>query len=164
MKRLALIVLLLIAAACSARSAGEPDADAFYAPDFTLTALDGPTVTLSGLRGRWVIINFWATWCPPCVAEMPALQRIAVSEADRLTVLGINMREDEPAVRDFIDANAITYPILLRPGDRVVIDYQVIGLPQTLVVDPAGEVVLRTFGPIDTGTFADDLRARLDAE
>jgi thiol-disulfide isomerase/thioredoxin len=164
MKRLALIALLLIAAACSPDGRGDPDADPFYAPDFMLTTLDGQTVTLSDLRGRWVIVNFWATWCPPCVAEMPALQRIAVAEADRLIVLGINLREDEPDVRAFIDAHAITYPILLRPGDRVVIDYLVTGLPQTLVIDPAGEVVLRTFGPIDTGTFADDLRALLNAE
>lgn len=134
----------------------------FAAWDFTMTTLEDETLTLSALRGRWVIINFWATWCVPCIAEMPVLQAIADASPDDLVVLGINQRETVDRVRDFVDTNGIRFPILVNPPDQVLVDYTVIGLPQTVIVDDAGFIVWRQFGPVALDAFVrqlHDLRA-----
>lgn len=169
MKRF-LLAALLVCASCTAApdattgAADEPptpppaaapdDAAPFYAPDFTADTLDGGQITLSNLRGRWVVLNFWATWCAPCVEEMPALQQIADDYADTLTLLGVNMRETPQEVAAFIEAQAIRYPILINPGDQMLLDYTVTGLPQTFIIDPAGEIVYRSFGAITLDSFA----------
>ncbi|HYO87164.1 MAG TPA: TlpA disulfide reductase family protein [Candidatus Limnocylindrales bacterium] len=168
MSRLALaLVLVLVMAGCmatgeipvseSARTA-TPDPDAFFAPDFTLAALDGSPVHLADLRGQWVVLNYWATWCAPCVAEMPALQALADEYVGRASVLGVNLREDAAAVRAFAEEHSIRFPLLLNPDDTTVLAYTVVGLPQTLLIDPEGIVVNRAFGPVDV----DALRATLD--
>lgn len=135
------------------------DREPFWAPDFTLQSLEGTSYILSDLQGQWVIINFWATWCEPCISEIPALQAIADLYAGRLVVLGINMREPAEAVRLFRESYAVGYPLLLNPDDATVLNYQVVGLPQTLVVDPAGEIVWRQFGPMELDIFQHDLEA-----
>jgi len=127
----------------------------FYAPDFTLMTSDGEPVTLSDQRGRWVMLNFWATWCVPCVAEMPILQTLADERADQIALFGINVREDRSQVTDFIAAHNLTFPILLNPPDSVLSDYLVMGLPQTLVIDPNGEILWRQFGPLDLSAFGE---------
>lgn len=135
-----------------------PTEEPFYAWDFTMMALDGETYTLSEMRGQWVLVNFWATWCVPCVEEMPVLQSIH-ERYDDLTVLGINQRETSDAVRDFAEANGIRFPLLLDPPDSVLLDYQVMGLPQTVIVDPDGEIVWRQFGPVELDSFSDEIDA-----
>jgi thiol-disulfide isomerase/thioredoxin len=101
-----------------------------------------------------VVVNFWATWCEPCKQELPMLQQLAESHPDTLTVLGINLREDESLVASFLDDFGLTFPILMNPDDATVLAYQVMGLPQTLIVNPAGEVVFRKFGPITAEDLA----------
>lgn len=93
------------------------------APDFALVTLDGATVRLSELRGRWVLINFWATWCAPCRDEMPYLDRLAATHPDRLTVLGVNMREPATEVAIFADKLNLRLPILLAPDDATLLAY-----------------------------------------
>jgi cytochrome c biogenesis protein CcmG/thiol:disulfide interchange protein DsbE len=139
--------LLIVLCAC-APVAG-PASDSFPAPDFALSALDGSPVRLSDYLGRWVVVNFWATWCAPCVAEMPALQALADSAPDSVTVLGVNLREDSDSVRAFAAAHGIRFLLLLNPDDATVLAYSVVGLPQTLLVDPTGRVVERSFGPVN---------------
>lgn len=118
------------------------------APDFRLTTLDGQTVALSDLRDRWVLINFWATWCIPCREEMPYLQTLATTHADHLTILGINMRERAAEIRPFVDELGLTFPILLQPDNEMLLAYSVRGLPLTFLVDPKGELVFRQVGPL----------------
>lgn len=139
----------------------EVAADSFPAPDFTLTALDGTSYTLSELRGKWVLINWWATWCGPCVTEMPYLQRIADERAEKVVVLGINLSESREQVEAFASENEISFPLLLSPSDATVIDYLVTGLPQTLIVNPDGDIVARQFGVIVPQTFESTLDALL---
>jgi len=148
MTRIVLVCALTLLAACAPVTPPTPADDAFPAPDFTLTALDGETFRLSELRGGWVLLNFWATWCPPCVDEMPALQALDDTYGHRLTVLGINQREDASVVRAFAADHAIRFPLLLNPDDATLLAYQVIGLPQTVLVDPAGNIRFRSFGPV----------------
>jgi peroxiredoxin len=147
----ALTILMLLMGACSAGPMPTPAEPP--APDFKLTALDGHTYQLSALRGRWVLVNFWATWCVPCVTELPALQSLADEWAGELTLLAINQREDAEVVRTFAAEHSLRFPILLHPDDTVLIGYQVVGLPQTVLIDPAGQMRYRTFGPIELEAF-----------
>lgn len=155
----ALLAILFGVAACTPQHTAlcdQPDVDdkaVFCAWDFSLEGVDGETYTLSELRGDWVIINFWATWCVPCVQEMPELQAIAEEYADRLTILGINQREASEVVEAFAADLGITFPLLLNPDDQTLVNYQVLSLPQTIIVNPEGEVVWRAFGPIDLDSF-----------
>lgn len=121
----------------------------FPAPDFQLPALDGSSVRLSDLRGRPVIVNFWATWCPPCRAEMPALQQVARRyEAQGLTVLLVNQGEPPAQVRAFLDSLGITLPTLLDNG-TVALAYRVRGLPTTVFIRPDGHIEdIVTGGPL----------------
>lgn len=128
----------------------------FYAPDFTLSALDGQEITLSEQRGKWVLLNFWATWCGPCRQEMPILQMIAEDYPD-VIVVGINQREGAEVIQPFVDALGITFPIALNPNDATLLNYQVIGLPQTFIINPDGEIVAREFGLFKPKTLFDAL-------
>lgn len=138
-----------VPSATDAQPTGEP----FYAPDFQLNTLDNRSITLSEQRGQWVIVNFWATWCAPCVAEMPALSIAQAERAATHQLLGINVRESRETVAAFAQEHGIHFPILINPDDAVLLNYNVIGLPQTVVIDPEGEVVWRQFGPIDVDRF-----------
>ncbi|GAB4527617.1 MAG: hypothetical protein OHK0046_45590 [Anaerolineae bacterium] len=140
-----------------------PTEEPFYAPDFTLTSLEGEPVTLSDLRGRWVLVNFWATYCVPCRDEMPVFEALTQAFPDELEVLAINQRETEAEVAAFQAEYRLTFPLLLNPDDATLLNYQVIGLPQTLIVDPNGEIVWRQFGPVALDTFEAQLRALITA-
>lgn len=121
------------------------------AHDFALSTLDGDTVRLSNLRGRWVLINFWATWCAPCRDEMPYLDRLAAEHADQLSVLAINMRESEATMRAFVEEFDLHLPILVAPDDATLLGYYVRGLPVSVLIDPDGMVTQRIAGPIQPG-------------
>ena len=131
----------------SAESEPAADSEIDLATDFSLASLDDGQVTLSELRGEYVLVNFWATWCIPCRAEMPYLQEI-FDKHDQLTVLAINMGEDPERVRPFIEEMGFTYPILLDPPDDLTYEHNVRGLPVSFVVGPDGEIVYRRVGEI----------------
>jgi peroxiredoxin len=119
-------------------------------PLFTLIDTDGHEVALEDYRGKVVLINFWATWCPPCIEEMPALQALKESFASRpFEILAINMAEDKEAIARFLDRTgfSFSFPLILDPGGIVADQYQVSGLPATLLVDRAGKFA---FGGIGT--------------
>jgi peroxiredoxin len=147
-------MVLLVCTACITTGTPPPAADAAHlAPDFTAITLSGESYTLSALRGRWVILNFWATWCAPCVEEMPALQHIADTYGDEVVLLGMNLRDSAETVSSFVAQHGLRFPILINPDDSILLNYQVIGLPQTLVISPSGEIVYRQFGPVDFDVF-----------
>lgn len=113
----------------------------FLAPDFTLELLGGGQVTLSELRGKPVVINLWASWCPPCRAEMPAIQRVFERSQDRdLVVLAVNttFQDSERAALDFIEELGLTFPVPLDRTGTVSRSYQLRALPSTFFVDREG--------------------------
>jgi peroxiredoxin len=123
------------------------------APDFTLPDLNGDPVSLSDLRGQVVLINFWATWCPPCRAELPAIEAQYQSAAD-LVVLGVNFQEDVAAVGPFVEEQQLSFPILLDESGQVVMEYQARGLPSSVFVAPDGIISAVHLGPMDEDQVA----------
>lgn len=122
---------------------------------FTLETLDGGSMSLGDLRGEWVVVNFWATWCAPCVEEMPYLDALA-RERD-LTVLGVNFNEERERVAAFVEEHSISFPILLEPDDVTKIMYQARALPRTVVVAPDGTVAAEVYGVIPEDAFGEFL-------
>lgn len=133
------------------------------APDFSLHTADGLTVTLSGLRGQPVMINFWATWCPPCRAEIPHIQDASVRYAGRLTILGVDSGESEPLVADFAAHYGLTYPLPLDLDSAVSSRYQVYALPTTFFVDREGVIRDVFSGPMSAAALGDRLGRLLQA-
>ena len=122
---------------------GEP------APEFTTTTPSGQPLALSDYEGIPVAINFWATWCGPCVVEMPALQRAADTYADgRLVVIGVNAGESPEKVQQFLDENELTFPIAMDPDGDIIDQYAIRVFPTTVWVDADGVVRAEHFGPL----------------
>ena len=117
--------------------------EGFLAPDFTLKSITGETYTLSDLRGQAVVINLWATWCPPCRAEMPALQKMYEEyKAQGLVILAVNStaQDTASAVAPFAAEYGLTFPILLDDAGSVTNAYQVRSLPSSYFIDRKGIV------------------------
>jgi len=129
----------------SARS-GSPIRQDQPAPDFALDDLEGRSVRLSDLRGQVVLVNLWATWCPPCRAEMPDLAALYQAYKDQgFIILGVDDQERAQTVADFMARNPAPYPILLDPDSRVARAFRVNYLPASFLIDRRG--VLRATLP-----------------
>ena len=112
------------------------------APDFTLENLEGNDVTLSSLRGKVVLLNFWATWCGPCRVEMPSIEEMyEMFEDEQFEILAIDVQESRRAVRQFIDKNEYTFPVLLDTNGRVGSIYGARSIPTTYLIDKQGFAV-----------------------
>lgn len=138
--RIALPALLLTACLLGAARAAPVD--------FTLTDLTGSTIKLSDYRGQWVVINFWASWCPPCIRELPEL--VAYQAANpKVQVLGVNFEESTIAeARTFLEPFNVNFPNL-KIGDTPLQPFEPLeGLPTTAIIDPDGELVERHMGPV----------------
>lgn len=116
-------------------------------------------MSLSQERGKIVVMNLWASWCPPCRAEMPDLQRFAQAYARRgVAVIGVNQGESARQARAFAQALRITFPIWLDPGQEYGRAYAALGLPTTVVIARDGTIVRGFDGPLSF----DDLRSAVD--
>jgi peroxiredoxin len=115
----------------------------FLAPDFSLETADGEMIRLSELRGRPVLVNVWASWCPPCRSEMPALQRVYQEYASQgFVVLAVNAanQDDRQAALDFAGSLGLTFPILFDETGEVSRKYQVRALPSSYFIDARGVI------------------------
>jgi len=147
---IAILVLVARQGTHSTKIIGEGD----RAPEFRLPSLDGKQVSLAELRGKIVIVHFWATWCPPCVEEMPKLEKLyrdffgkdfeilAVSVDDR----GVD------AVRPFMEKNKLNLPVLFDPGSSIAHTYGTFKFPESYVLDRNGIVRYKVIGALDWGT------------
>ncbi|MFB1050174.1 redoxin domain-containing protein [Paraliobacillus sp. JSM ZJ581] len=120
------------------------------APDFTLETLSGEKATLSNYRGKKVMLNFWATWCPPCRAEMPAMQNFF--EGNDVEILAVNLIDTETTeqdVVDFVDSFGLTFSILLDRGNEVALTYGIRPIPTTYMIDTKGVIQKKSFGPLN---------------
>jgi peroxiredoxin len=136
------------------------------APGFTLQTPEGESVSLADFKGKVVLVNFWATWCPPCVREIPRLARIAEEgRAKGLVVLGVNTTfQDDPAkVEQFMREHRISYPVLLDPQGEAGRVYPVQLMPTSFVIDRTGKIAITKVGEIDETTLQEQITALLDA-
>jgi thiol-disulfide isomerase/thioredoxin len=141
--------VLLFAAAMLAANAFAGDQVEFALPD-----LDGKQVSLSDYRGKWVIVNFWATWCPPCLEEIPDFVELYEENRDTLVVLGVNYEEiNDEYLREFVDSHMISYPVMHMEPLPVTPLGPVTGLPTTYIISPQGERVARQEGPVTRETI-----------
>lgn len=118
------------------------------APDFELKTLAGDTVKLSDLKGKKVMLNFWATWCPPCKAEMPAMEEFHKEAGDEVVILAVNI-DPHLDVKAFVDENGITFPIPLDEEDKVNETYQVLSIPTTYFIDTKGNIGNKYIGAMN---------------
>jgi peroxiredoxin len=150
----------LTAAALCACGGGDASS---LAPDFSLAAQKGGTVTLSAQKGRVVLVNFWATWCDSCKDELPVLQELQRTRAgDRFEVLAVSV-DDDPAkvVPAFASAHGMIYPILY--ADRRTMDaYAVRLLPTSYLIAPDGTIARRYVGPLDARAVENDILSLLN--
>ncbi len=124
--------------------------DGGQAPAFELPTADGQTVALAGLEGKIVLLNFWATWCPPCREEMPSMERLHQEfKAQGLAVLAVNIQESPKQVAPFMRAFRLTFPALLDSEMKVTALYQVRGLPVTYLIDRTGRLIGQAVGARD---------------
>lgn len=127
------------------------------APDFTLNTLDGNPLTLSNLKGKKVILNFWATWCPPCKDEMPHFQEYyeKYAEEDNVEIVAVNytLNDKMASVENFVKSYDLTFPVLLMEEEDVRETYKVYTLPSTFFINSKGVIEKQVLGPLDLDTL-----------
>lgn len=170
---LAATAVALVAAACGGtpdRTTNEPtttdraataDAARNPLPEIALTDFEGASTSLTDLTGTPLVVNFWASWCGPCVAEMPDLQAVHAAAGDRATFVGINTQDSPEAAAELADDTGVTYTLLRDPDGTAFRAFEVIGMPSTFYVDAAGNIVERHTGLLTRAALVEDLDRHL---
>ena len=149
---LPLLLLVAWVAVLAARGAPAGVQIGQAAPDFALSDLDGKPLRLADLRGRPVVVNFWASWCGPCVDECPLLKSAAAAHrADGLLVVGIVVRDNSEAARAFMTRLGASWPAAMDPGEQVADSFGIHGPPESFFIDGAGIVRGRQIGQLNAG-------------
>lgn len=143
------LMLLAVLMTFSSGFAAEPANK--KAPDFTLKDMQGNKVSLSDFKGKVVMINFWATWCPPCIEEMPSMEKLYKKlGSEDFVILAVNIEPDaREIVEEFLTKRPYTYPVLLDGESKVQQLYGAFRLPETVIINRQGEVVTRIVGGRD---------------
>jgi len=158
--RVAILGVLLVALVFAIYSSLEKDPKAVKvgrdAPNFRLEQMNGAPITLSDLRGKGVVLNFWGTWCVPCKEEMPALQKQYEALKDKgLVIVGVNISESPITIEPFLKQYGISFPILLDRKSEVTKLYRIGPIPTTFFIDADGEVQEIFIGQMNESMIAD---------
>lgn len=133
------------------------------APGFTAALTDGAEFTLSEQQGKVVLLNFWATWCGPCVREMPAFEKLHEEYGEDVAILAVNCMEGEDIVKAFQEENGYTFPIACDEEGDIVMKYPSQGIPYTLVIDGEGIIQKIYVGAADAETQYQEYKGAIDA-
>lgn len=159
-------VLVLIVAAVGFWSSADPDVadeagETGSSLDVPFQFMDGTEANLADFGGKPLVLNFWASWCPACVAEMPDFEQVHAKLGDEVFFLGMNMQETDTAAADFlIEQTGVSYQLGLDPDGRIFNMFGGIAMPTSVFIDETGNVVTTHAGAI----FADDLEELIRAE
>jgi len=169
--RICVFLLLLVVMTLSTHAGETPDIsgqlltenpDRPPAPDFEIPDIDGKLRRLSDYRGKVVVLNFWATWCPPCREEMPAMQHAWEQvRNENIVIVAVNIGETADEIFTFTGDYDVDFPLLMDQDSAVVQQWPIQGLPTTYVIDPEGRLVYRAIGgrAWDAPEILDKLRA-----
>jgi peroxiredoxin len=124
------------------------------APDFTLPGLNGELISLSDHKGNVVLVNIWATWCPPCVYEMPSMEELNQQFKNKnFKILAVSIDlSGAKAVAPFMKKHNLTFEALIDPAGTIMTSYGVNGIPQSFIIDKQGNIIKKVVGPIDWAT------------
>lgn len=131
--------------------------------DFTGTLLGGGELTLSDYEGKVILLNFWATWCGPCVGEMPAFPRLLEKYGDDLAVIAVDLMEDSETVADFIAEKGYDFPVVLDTDGAIGKLYPTDGIPYTVIIAPDGTVSDTSLGADTAEVMVEEYSAMIDA-
>lgn len=132
----------------------ETDEEKIQMPDFEMTFLDGETLSFEEYRGKKVLLNFWATWCGPCVGEMPAFQKLADEYPGELVILAVNCSEDQGTVQKFVQRKGYTFPVILDTDGAIQAMFGgITSIPLTVIIDEEGYIVTASKGATDADTM-----------
>ena len=132
------------------------------APDFKLAALDGKPLTLAALQGKVIFLNFWATWCGPCRAEVPDLIALQDRYKGRLQIIGLNVDDDDSAeIQKYVDETGINYPVAMTSNDVRILYGGIPALPTSFILDTEGRVVQKHVGLWNPAVYETEIRALL---
>jgi cytochrome c biogenesis protein CcmG/thiol:disulfide interchange protein DsbE len=160
-----LILLTALSIWLVARPGPSPTAIGAVAPDFSLIGLDGEPVTLAELRGRPVVVNFWASWCEPCIEEFPLLVEAAERHAaDDLAIVGIVYQDRTESARAFMVRSGATWPAAMDPDGAAAAAYGVVGPPETYFIGRDGRIVARQLGQFTEASLTAKLADIMDEE
>ena len=147
----------------AAQPGGSPTSVGDRAPDFSLVSLDGETVRLADLRGRPVVVHFWASWCVPCIAEVPLLRAAAEQHADDdLAIVGVIYDDGPESAGAFMEEHSGTWPALVDPGMEVASRYGVFAPPATYFLGRDGTIVARQIGQFSERSLDEKLASIID--
>jgi thiol-disulfide isomerase/thioredoxin len=138
----------------------------YMAPNFNIELLSGETAKLSDYRGKVVLINFWATWCPPCIGEMPDIQKLSEVFAEDLIVLAVNCNEKKNVVNDFIKEKGYTFNVGLDEKGQIQEKYPTMGIPYTIIMDKDRIIINTHIGASGDmfSVYEKDVNIALDSE
>lgn len=132
-------------------------------PDFTVSTLEGKTVSLGDFRGKGVILNFWATWCPPCRAEMPEFQALYREKGgDDFVIMAVDVQEPPDPVKRFVEEFGLTFPILMDAEGDLSTLYKVVALPTTFFIDGKGTIRAINVGSLNRSAILKKLQLTLE--
>lgn len=141
------LLLAVLLTACGAAATPQDDAAAGPpVPDRSFETFDGQQLSLDELAGTPLVVNFWASWCPPCVAEMPDLERVHLDVADEVRFVGLNTQDSRQQAETLVARTGVTYDLGLDPDGTLFSDFEVVAMPTTFFVDAAGAIVHRHAG------------------
>jgi DsbE subfamily thiol:disulfide oxidoreductase len=158
---LLLASVLLLQACAGATGDDGRAATGPHLPERTLATLDGGELSLPAAEGQPQVVNLWASWCPPCVAEMPDLERVHLDVAEQVRFLGINTQDELDEAEALVARTGVTYDIGLDPDGALFGDLEVVSMPSTFLVDGDGVIVHRHAGLLTEGQLRDLLAEHL---
>jgi thiol-disulfide isomerase/thioredoxin len=167
--RVASLLVFLAAARAGAQTAPQQDSQPVIrfvrnpdpAPDFQLNALDGKPLTLAALQGKVILLNFWATWCGPCRAEIPDLIALQDRYKSRLQIIGLNVDDEEADIQKYVEEMGINYPVAMTSNDLRIQYGGIPALPTSFLLDTDGRVVQKHVGLWNPAVYETEIRALL---
>lgn len=152
----ALVAVVVVAAITLFETTGGRDElDGSPAPEVALESFDGGTVRLADFEGQPLVVNFWASWCVPCLAEMPGFERVHQQHKGKVAFLGVNLADDPGAAEAVREQTGITYPVARDPDGSAFETFQAFGMPTTVFISPQGAIVELYTGELSAEALAE---------